>query len=112
MNKLLAAAALVLFAGAAGAQTMTTDHLKALDTDGNGAVDAGELDAYMNSAFGAIDADGDGSISSAEGGAVITPDLFGKTDANGDGEISKSEFQAQTRADFKAADENDDGMLN
>jgi Ca2+-binding EF-hand superfamily protein len=111
MNKLLAAA-LVLFAGTASAQSLTTEHLKALDANGDGAVDSTELDTYMNSAFGAIDVDNDGMITAAEGGTVITPDLFGKADKNGDGKISRSEFQAQTREDFSAADMNDDGMLN
>lgn len=112
MKHLLATAALLLFAGAAWAQPLTTEDLRDLDANGDGAVDAAELDSYMVEAFKTIDADGDGAISGDEGQGIMTPELFNQADKNGDGKISLEEFQAQTRADFSAADQNDDGLLN
>jgi len=80
-------------------------------------------------AFDAIDADGKGSISKSELGAILGPDeitdesiaeALNKFDANDDGEMSREEFLdfvytsqlEQARSFLKAADTSGDGKLS
>ena len=112
MRTLLIACAGALAFTAATAQDLTTGHLPALDTGGDGTVDAAEFAAFVERAFAALDANGDGYITVVEGQAVITPEQFAAANANGDDGLSKQEFQAATQADFAAADRDGDGVLN
>jgi Ca2+-binding EF-hand superfamily protein len=109
---LIACAGALGLAGAALAQDITTGHLAALDTDGNGAVDAAEYDAFMGQAFTALDKNGDGYVTEAEGAGVITAEHFAAANANGDDGISQQEFQATTAADFERADVDGNGTLD
>lgn len=109
---LIACAGVLAFSGAAGAQQLTTGHLSAIDTNGDGAVDATEFAAFNEQAFAVLDVNKDGSVTLEEAGTLLTPELFAATDKNGNGRISKSEFTAQTQADFAAADKDGNGKLN
>jgi hypothetical protein len=88
MRNILTTAAALALGTAVSAQTMTTDHLAALDTNG------------------------DGYISAAESAGFMSPDQFAAANTNGDDGISAAEFTAATQADFAAADRDGDGVLN
>lgn len=109
---LIACTAALGLGGAALAQDITTGHLTALDTDGNGAVDPAEYDALMGQAFTALDANGDGYVTAAEGAEVISPEQFAGANTNGDDGISQQEFMATVKADFEKADLDGNGMLD
>ncbi|MDC3955652.1 EF-hand domain-containing protein [Polyangium jinanense] len=77
----------------------------------------------VDALFGAVDEDGDGTISPRElheGAAAFAERMatsaFEKADANGSGTLDASEFEAAmlvpARAAFAAADENEDGELS
>lgn len=102
----------VAFAGAALAQDITTGHLTALDTDGDGAVSAAEYDALMARAFTALDKNGDGYVTLVEGTEVISPEQFAAANTNGDDGLSQQEFMAAVTADFAKADLDGNGALN
>lgn len=117
MRKLLIACtgALALggaLAGTAFAQDITTDQLTAVDTNGDGAVDAAEIAAMIEQAFARLDANGDGYVTLAESSSVLTPEQFAAANTNGDDGLSLAELQAQATRDFAAADRNGDGTLN
>jgi EF hand len=109
---LIACAGALALAGAAGAQQITTQHLAILDTSGDGAVDAAEFEAFGDKVFTALDANGDGYVTRAEAGAVLTDEQFAAANTNGDDGLGKEEFEAATLADFAAADQDGDGVLN
>jgi hypothetical protein len=108
---LIACAGALALSGAAVAQDLTTGHLPAIDTNGDGTVDAAEFAAFVDAAFAALDANGDGYVTVVEGQAVITPEQFAAANANGDGGLSKAELQAAMQKDFTTADRNGDGVL-
>jgi hypothetical protein len=112
MKTLLIACAGALAFSAATAQDITTGHLSALDTNGDGAVDAAEFGAFVEQSFAALDQNGDGYVTIVEGEAVITPEQFAAANANGDDGLSKQEFQAATQKDFATADTDGSGALN
>lgn len=109
---LIAMAGALSLSAAASAQDLTTGHVASIDTNGDGAVDAAEFDAFVAAAFPAMDADGDGFVSEAESTTFMSPEQFAGADANGDGGLSRDEFAAQAQADFAAADQDGDGVLN
>lgn len=108
----LAMTALVASATALSAQGITSDHLAALDADGNGAVERAEFENFMQVTFTHLDANGDGSLTVDEASAVIPANDFARADSNGDGKLSGSEFAAVVAADFEKADLDGDGRLN
>ena len=111
---LIACAAALAFGGTAASaqQAMTTTDLQALDTSGDGAVDAEELAAFMAKAFARLDKNGDGYVTIVESQAVITPEQFAAANTNGDDGLSLQEWQAQAAKDMAAADKDGDGKLN
>lgn len=109
---LACAGALALGGTAAFAQDMTTGELAAIDANGDGAVDAAELEAWIAQAFTSLDKNGDGYVTVAEGTVVMTPEQWAAANTNGDDGLSPQELQAQAKADFTAADRNADGKLN
>jgi EF hand len=110
---LIACAGALALGGAAAAQDLNTRHLAALDSNGDGAVDQTEFDAFVASSFTTMDANGDGFVTLAEGQAAgTTPEHFTAANTNGDDGLSQEEFAAAAAADFAAADRDGDGMLN
>ncbi len=108
----LAVTAVLASAAAAMAQGMTTDHLAALDSNKDGAVDRSEFEAFMRTTFTTLDANGDGFLTVTETSAVIPAEAFPAADADGDGKLSSREFAATVTADFAKADLDGDGRLN
>lgn len=110
---LLACAATLVLGGTAWAQqAMTTTALQALDTGGDGAVDEGELMAFMDKAFKALDKNGDGYVTIVESEVVLTPEQFAAANTNGDDGISLQEWQDQAAKDLAAADRDGNGKLD
>jgi hypothetical protein len=109
---LLALTGALALGGVAVAQDLTTGHLTALDANGDGAVEAAELEAWVGQAFTSLDANGDGYLTVTESTTVMTPEQWTAANANGDDGLSLAELQAQATADFTAADRNADGKLN
>lgn len=108
----LGALVLMVSATALSAQAITSDHLGALDANGDGAVDRTEFESFMQETFTKLDANGDGVLTVKEASAVIPADAFAAADANGDGKLSGSEFAAAVTEDFRKADLDGDGKLN
>ena len=103
---------LIALAGAlALSATATAQGLPAMDTNGDGAVDRAEFDAYVQTTFTTMDANGDGYVTEAESTAYMPADLYASANTNGDDGISLQEFQAQGESDWSAADDNGDGIL-
>lgn len=94
------------------AQQITTTHLSVMDGNGDGAVDRAEFVAFGDRLFDSVDRDGNGRLSSAEAGPLLTAAQFTAVDTNGNGSISKTEFEAASSADFAAADRDSNGMLD
>jgi hypothetical protein len=112
MRLLTIACAALLAAGAASAQQLTTEHLAALDANGDGNVDSGEFGDYMARAFRSVDANADGFLTAAESQDLLPSEMFDATNLNNDDGISQDEFMTQARQDFAAADRDGDGMLD
>ena len=96
----------------------------ALDTDDDGAISSGEIDAATES-LAALDADGDGALSAAElrprrRGAIAGPArnpqeataAFMAMDADGDGALAGAELGSQFRSLLARADANGDGAAS
>jgi Ca2+-binding EF-hand superfamily protein len=112
MRFFILAAAGFLAASAACGQQLTIDSLRALDTDADGSVDAGEFDAFVAKAFHATDANEDGFITGGEAEGLVPSEVLDATDTDGDGMLSLPEFTAQAGRDFTAADRDGDGALD
>ena len=113
MRILMLAAIAALSLGTAGmAQPITTEELKALDTDGDGKVSQPEFDVFLNEAFVKLDANGDKVVTVHEAVVVMTPEQFAAADTDGDGRLTLQEFKTAAQKDFVAADSNRDGSLN
>ena len=79
MRILMLAAIAALSLGTAGvAQPITTEELKALDTDSDGKVSQPEFDVFLNEAFVKLDANGDKVVTVHEAVVVMTPEQFVK----------------------------------
>lgn len=88
------------------------------DTNGDGKATLDEIVADQARLFGAIDVDGDKTLSVAEvkrRGRLLrmrrTTTLFDLLDANGDGKLTADEVSAPTRRWFKRYDTNANGVM-
>jgi Ca2+-binding EF-hand superfamily protein len=110
------------------------DRFDEIDTDKNGQLSRGELEAWKTARqqdmqqrvaehIKAADTNGDGQISldEAKAGLPMVYDHFDFLDANHDGQVSQAEFErlrdpvamrAEVLARLKAADKDGDGKLN
>jgi hypothetical protein len=112
MRTILTTAAALALGTAVSAQTMTTDHLAALDTNGDRAVDSAEFGDFVARAFRSTDANADGLLTADETAGVLPSELFDAADINGDAGISPDEFMGQAQKDFAAADRDGNGQLD
>ncbi len=110
----LAIPLVVTFSAPAVAQSNNIDDidLRALDTDGDGAVSSAEFAAFAEFAFDAIDKNSDGSLSPDEVDDHVVGDAFRLLDDDGSGSVSAAEFSSQLEDDFREADEDGDGKLD
>lgn len=88
------------------------------DTDGDGKATLDEIVADQGRIFGAMDINGDKTLSVAEvkrRGRMLqmrrTTTLFDLLDANGDGRLTQAEISAPTRRWFKRYDANGNGVM-
>jgi hypothetical protein len=109
---LITAAGLALAPLASAQEAMTTGHLAALDTNGDGSVDSAELGDFVARAFQSVDANADGLMTADEAAGVMPSELFNAANVNGDAGISPDEFMNQAQADFAAADRDGNGVLD
>jgi len=91
---------------------LTQEHFEQLDVDKSGKVSETEYRQFMEGAFTKLDADGNGRLSPAEAGKVLTPEQFAAVNADGNGEVSRQEFLDQAMRDFHRADSDGDGYLS
>jgi len=95
------------------------------DTNGDGRLDAGEIEALRMRGFERADANGDGVISKAEMqkasekrqrradmARMMGEERIDQFDTNGDGSISRAEFQSAPRPGFALVDVNSDGAID
>jgi Ca2+-binding EF-hand superfamily protein len=95
------------------------EHMTRLyDTNGDGMITLGEINADQARMFTALDVDGDGSMSVDEikrrGRSLQifrTTTLFDLLDTNGDGKLSVAEIQAPSKRWFNRYDKNANGVL-
>ncbi len=78
-----------------------------LDADGNGEIDAADLEALRQSRFAELDADGDGMVSEEEFVAHAAArsseraaEMFARLDADGDGMLSRDTLQSRGRGNM------------
>ena len=93
---------------------ITTGHLAAIDANGDGAVDQAEFDAFVVAARSRRSTPtATAIVTLVEAQAAgMTPEQFAAANTNGDDGLSQEEFAAAAAADFAAADQDGDGMLN
>jgi len=94
-----------------GQLAFTQEHFHHLDVDKDGKVTQAEYRQFMEGAFSKLDTDGNGQLSSAEAGEVLSAEQFASVDADGNGQLSRQEFLDQAMRDFQRADNNADGSL-
>ena len=109
---LMAGATVLAFALSASAQDLNTGHLAAIDANGDGTVDSAEFDVFVAGAMTKLDDNGDGYLTEVEATVVMTPEHFGAANTNGDDGLSQEELTAAMAADFAAADRDGTGTLN
>lgn len=92
--------------------------IRLYDTGGDGKVSVAEITAEQKRLFGAVDLDGNGTLSVAEfrrRGRLFqtlgTTTLFDLLDANGDRKISASELSSPSKRWFARYDANNDGAM-
>ncbi|MFG6081745.1 hypothetical protein ACEUZ9_002379 [Paracoccus litorisediminis] len=112
MNRTFSAVAIFLLASAPAFAQATAEHLAAMDTNGDKAVDATEFAAFADKVYTTLDVDKNGALSQAEVGSTISAEQFQAVDANKNGSLSKSEFAAASKADFAASDLDKNGKLD
>ena len=110
----LAVSMIAVFAAPATAQqvSMNESHLNALDKDGDGAISKTEYDAFTGFAFEKMDRNKDSVIAPDELDDHLIGDAFQMLDDDDNGSISEAEFMLHMEEDFKAADQDGDGVLN
>ena len=94
----------------------------ALDTNGDGAIDRVEGDAFIDRLFTTLDRDGSGALTLAELEGLranlapgVAPDdlgaVFAKFDADGKGTVSPARFRTVARGHFAWLDRDGDGRI-
>lgn len=118
----LALVALSMPANACFAQalaTTATEHFEALDSNGDGRVDASEYGS--SNLFAQLDGDRNNRITAEELDAILGPQQDGMpsaadririADGNGDGELSDEELRRNGEMQFARLDGNSDGYLD
>lgn len=109
----------------AGVQLFVRMLFQTGDTNGDGRLDAGEIEVLRMRAFARADANGDGVISQAEMkkaaekrqrradmARMMGEERIDQFDTNGDGSISRAEFQSAPRPGFALVDVNSDGAID
>ena len=96
----------------AGAQQMTTSELAAVDTNGDGTIDATEFAAFTDQAFKTLDVNNDGSISKEEAGVGHQPRALRGHRHQRQRRDQPGGVQRPDQADFAALDEDGNGKLN
>ncbi|MEM8787488.1 MAG: hypothetical protein AAGE76_04425 [Pseudomonadota bacterium] len=93
--------------------------LETYDTDGDGGVTQGEIDAARSAQLAEFDGDGDGQLTLAEYEALWLDvmrermvDRFQAHDDNGDGAVTVAEFGEEFTRLIETRDRNGDGILN
>lgn len=94
------------------------EHLKEVDTNGDGVVTKDEADAAHLAHFAESDADSDGAISYEEYEAKAMErarehfkKMFSHVDKDNDGQLSAEEFSSQGAGRFEKMDANSDGQV-
>ncbi|MEK0082474.1 EF-hand domain-containing protein [Benzoatithermus flavus] len=114
-------AALIVFWPLVGSAQPANSWLERLDTNGDGAVDLGEVRHARGVVFDRLDTDHDGFLSRDELAAARKPRrnataqpgsrLLVRADADKDGRISRDEFLALAGQTMKRRDRNGDGRI-
>ncbi|WP_430401713.1 EF-hand domain-containing protein [Hyphomonas sp.] len=98
------------------------EHMKAVDTNGDGDITREEVDAFRATMFNAADANKDGSLSLAEMTAHHEAQQaqrkaerqarhFAKLDTDGDGQITAAEFASRPMRGMERMDTDGDGVV-
>ncbi|OZI43143.1 hypothetical protein [Bordetella genomosp. 4] len=82
--------------------SLTAEQRQQLDTDRNGNVSQTEYRAFMDAAFGKLDADSDGYLAKNDFPKEVTESQFVAMDTNRDGRVAKAEFMTQVMKDYTA----------
>jgi Ca2+-binding EF-hand superfamily protein len=81
------------------------------DTDKDGTLDKGEVDAAAGAEFDKLDKDKDGTLDKTEVGKRLSKADFAAADADHDKTLTKDEYLAVVDADFKATDADSNGTI-
>ncbi|SLN46250.1 EF-hand domain-containing protein [Ruegeria meonggei] len=115
MKRGFIAAAAILLAGVASAETVAELHeneLKAIDTNNDGFLSKDEFNAFSDYAFQTMDEDKNGTLGLDEAKPFLDIKQFQGIDRDRDNAISRAEYDAQMNDDFLAADKNENGQLD
>lgn len=88
------------------------ERFDAADTNGDGRVDRGEYDGFVEELVLLYDADSDDRLSRSEVANARDPGKFDKIDADKDGSLTAAEIAVYSDADFAAMDANGDGGID
>lgn len=91
------------------------EHFKKLDSNGDGAVTADEVQDRSVERFGKMDANSDGKVTRDEarnGMRKHAKNRFAKKDIDGDGRLSRKEAERMPDRIFERMDQNGDGFLD
>jgi hypothetical protein len=86
--------------------------LTAADTDKDGTLDKGEVDAAASAQFDKLDKDKDGTLDKGEVGKRLSKADFAAADTDNDKTLTKAEYTAVADADFAATDADHDGTVS
>lgn len=101
---------------------MRGDHMKAMDSNGDGDISTAEVEAFQASIFAAADTNKDGSLTLAELNAhheVMEAKrkaerqqaMFAKLDTDGNGKVSTAEFASKPMRGMERFDTDGDGTV-
>jgi hypothetical protein len=100
-----------------------SEHMKAVDTNGDGDISKEEIQAFRTTMFNAADADQDGALTldemtlhhdtmEAQRKAERQARMFEKLDADGNGMVSAAEFAARPMRGMERFDTDGDGTVS